>query len=94
MKMPKIQDVAKCQKYNDLLSNYYFQPVSTETTGMFGKSTAPFWAALQRNLLICLVTPGTNSGSTSACPWLWSEGTLPAYWPVCNFDLILAMPAY
>jgi len=33
--------------------------------------------------------PGTASGSTTGCPWLWS--TLPAYWPMCRFDLILAI---
>jgi len=27
---------------NDLLDNYYFQPVAIETTGVYGKSTAPF----------------------------------------------------
>ena len=32
----------KCRKYNDLLDNYYFQPVAIETTGVHGKSTAPF----------------------------------------------------
>ena len=46
-----------------------------------------FWVALQRNLLICLVIPG------SACPWLWSKGMLPAYWPVCKFYLILTIPS-
>jgi len=25
----------KCQKYNDLLDNYYFQPVAIETTGVW-----------------------------------------------------------
>jgi len=30
-----------CQKYSDLLDNYYFQPVAIETTGVYGKSTAP-----------------------------------------------------
>ena len=50
-----------------------------------------FWTVLQRNLLTCQVTPGSNSGSTSACPWLWSNGTLTAYWPVCKFDLILEL---
>ena len=44
---------------------------------------------LQRNLLMCLVIPGSPSGSTSVCPLLWSGETLPAYWPVCKFDLIL-----
>jgi len=34
--------------------------------------------------------PGSDSGCTSACPWLWSEGTVPVYWPVCKFDLIFA----
>ena len=48
-----------------------------------------FWVASQRNLLICLVTPGSTSGSTSTCPWLQSKETLPADWPVCKFDLIL-----
>ena len=47
-----------------------------------------FWVALQRNLLMCLATPGSASGSTSVCPWLWSGVMLPAYWPVCKFDLI------
>jgi len=50
-----------------------------------------FWVALQRNLLICLVTPGSASGSTSACPCLWSEETLPACWPVCKRDLTLSV---
>jgi len=26
-----------------LLVNYYFQPVAIETTGVYGKSTAPFF---------------------------------------------------
>jgi len=46
-------------------------------------------AVLQRNSLTCQVTPGAKR------KWLhqhlslatWSEGTLPAYWPVCKFDL-------
>jgi len=56
-----------------------------------GKSSAIFRAVLQRNLLICQVTQGA-SGCTSACPWLWSEGTVPVYWPVCKFDLIFCHP--
>ena len=48
-----------------------------------------FWVVLQRNLLMCLATPGNASGSTSVCPWLWSGEMLPAYWPVCEFDLTL-----
>jgi len=38
---------------------------------------------------MCLVTPGSANGSTSVCPWLWSGEMLPAYWPVCEFDLTL-----
>ena len=41
----------------------------------------------------CQVSPGSDSDSTSACPWWWSEGTLPAYWPVCKFDPILTIPS-
>jgi len=26
-------------------------------------------------------------------PWLWSEGMLQAFWPVCKFDLILTIPS-
>jgi len=36
-----------------------------------------------------LATTESASGSTSVCPWLWSGEMLPAYWPVCKFDLIL-----
>jgi len=35
-------EVAKCRKYHDLQSNYHFQPVAIETTGVYGKSTARF----------------------------------------------------
>ena len=48
----------------------------------------PFWVIFRRNLLMCLVTPGITSGSTSVCPWLWPREMLPTYWPVCKFDLI------
>ena len=34
-------EIAKCRKYNDLLDNYYFQPLAIETTGVYGKSTDP-----------------------------------------------------
>jgi len=61
-------------------------------TVLSGKSTAPFWWPCKETCL-CLVIPGSDSGSTSACPWLWSKGILPAYWPVCKFDLILAIPS-
>jgi len=50
---------------------------------------APFLSCLTKNLTF-QVTPGRDSGSTSACLWPWSEGTPLAYWLVCKFDLILA----
>ena len=40
----------KCRKYNDLLDNYYFQPVAIETTCVYGKSTAPFLSFLGKKL--------------------------------------------
>ena len=48
-----------------------------------------FWVVFRRNLLMCLATPGSTSGYTSVCPWLWPGEMLPAYWSVCKFDLIL-----
>ena len=86
-------ELANCQKCNDLLSNYHFQPAAIETTGVYGESTSPFLAALPRNLLIFLVNPMSDSVSTSVCPWLWPGGTLAAYWLACQFDLILAVPS-
>ena len=41
----------KCRKFNDLLDNYYFQPVAIETTGVYGKSTAPFLSCLAKKLV-------------------------------------------
>jgi len=41
----------KCREYNDLLDNYYFQPVAIETTGVYGKSTAPFLSCLAMKLV-------------------------------------------
>jgi len=40
----------KCQKYNDHLDSYYFQPVAIETTGVYGKSTALFLSCLAKKL--------------------------------------------
>ena len=42
---------------------------------------------VDKGLLMCLATSGSANGSTSICPWLWSGEMLPAYWPVCEFDL-------
>ena len=44
-------EVAKCQKYQDLQSNYHLQPVAIETTGVYGKSTAPFLSGLAKKLV-------------------------------------------
>jgi len=41
----------KCRKYNDLLDNYYFQPVAIETTGVYGKSTTPCLSCLTKKLV-------------------------------------------
>ena len=40
----------KWLKYNDLLDNYYFQPVAMDTTGLYGKSTSPFLSCLAKKL--------------------------------------------
>jgi len=56
-------EVAKCQKYNDLQSNYHFQPVAIETTGVYGKSTAPFSSGLTKKLV-------DVSGDPRECQWL------------------------
>jgi len=42
-----------------------------------------FWVVLRRNLLMCLATLGSASGSTSVCPWLWPGEMLPAYIGLC-----------
>jgi len=41
----------KWQKCNDLCDNYYFQPVATETAGMYGKPTAPSLSWLAKRLV-------------------------------------------
>jgi len=55
----------KCRKYNDLLDNYYFQPVAIETTGvLYGKSTAPFFLSCLAKKLVDI------SGHPSEGQWL------------------------
>ena len=63
---------------------------------MYGKSTRPFWAALQKKLLIRQWLQG--QGVTAAppvllvsCPWLWSM--LPTYQLVCKFFSYLSHPS-
>jgi len=41
----------KCRKYNGLLDNYYFQTVAIETTGAYGKSTAPVLSCLAKKFV-------------------------------------------
>ena len=56
-------ETAKCQKYHDLQSNYHLQPVAIETTGVCGKSTAPFLSGLAKKLV-------DVSGDPRECQWL------------------------
>jgi len=56
-------ETAKCQKYHDLQSNYHLQPVATGTTGVYGKSTAPFLSGLAKKLV-------DASGDPRECQWL------------------------
>ena len=56
-------EVAKCQKYHDLQSNHHLQPVAIETTGVYGKSTAPFLSGLAKKLV-------DVSGDPRECQWL------------------------
>jgi len=58
----------KCEKYNDLLDNYYFQPVAIETTVVYGKSTAPFLTCLAKKLVDISGDPRERQCSTS---WRW-----------------------
>ena len=78
----------KCWKYNDLLYNYYFQPVARETNGVYGKSTAPFLSCLAKNLVdisgdprerqwlhqrLSLSVVRGNTTSILACVQGWSD---------------------
>jgi len=47
------------------------------------------WQQQQGKLVDVSGDPGSASGSTSVCPCLGSGEMLPAYWPVCEFDLTL-----
>ena len=42
---------AKCQKYHDIQSNYHFQPLAIEITGVYSKSTAPVLSGLAKKLV-------------------------------------------
>jgi len=56
-------EAAKCQKYHDLQIKYHFQPVAIETTGVHGKSTAPFLGGLEKK-------PVDMSGDPRGRQWL------------------------
>ena len=43
-------EVPKCQKYNDFIDNYCFQPVAIETAGAYDKSAVPFLRCLAKQL--------------------------------------------
>jgi len=58
----KAQD-AKYQRLHDLQNIYYFQTVTIETTGVYGKSTAPFLSGLAKKLV-------DVSGDSRECQWL------------------------
>ena len=45
-------ETANCQKYNDLLKNYHFQPVAIETIHAYVKSTIPFLSNLAKKFLM------------------------------------------
>jgi len=81
----------KCQKYHDLQSNCHLQPVAIETTGVYGKSTAPFLSGLAKKLV-------DVSDDPRECQWLQQHLSLDVvredaasifYWPMCEFDLTL-----
>jgi len=62
-------EAAKCQKYDDLLNNYYFQPVATETTTVYEESTAPFLSSLTKKL-------ADMSGDPKECQWFYQHLSL------------------
>jgi len=61
-------EIAKCQKYHDLQSNYHFQPVEIETTGVYGKSTSPFFEWSCKETCWCVWPPqGAPPASVPGC---------------------------
>ena len=53
----------------------------------------PFLSGLAKKLVDVSGDPREHHcGSTNVFPWLGPGETLPAYWPVCRFDLILPFP--
>ena len=59
---------------------------------MYGKSTVPFLSGLAKKLVDVSGDPRECQWlhqRLSLTPWRWSGEVLPAYWPVCEFDLTL-----
>jgi len=53
----------KISYHHDLQSNYHFQPVAMRPLVCMASPLPLFWVVLRRNLLMCLATPGSASGS-------------------------------
>ena len=58
------------------LTIHFNQSQPKQLPGVYGETTAPFLSGFtrQRNMLVCLVAPGRDNVSISACPWLYSKG--------------------
>jgi len=68
---------------HDLQTNYYFQPVAIETTGVYSKSTAPFLSGLSKKLV-------DVSGDPREHQWLHQRLSLAVARPKGNAASILA----
>jgi len=83
-------------KYNDILDNYYFQPVAIKTTSVYGKSTAPFLSCLAKKLIDILGDPRERQWLHQRMSLAIVRGNTASifnmlYWPACKFDLIFAI---
>ena len=93
-------------KYHDLQSNYHFQPVAIETTGVYGKSTVPFLSGLSNKLVdvsgdprecqwlhqrLSLAVARGNAASILACVQVWSNFTCSF---LAAFNVLITITAY
>ena len=78
----------KCNDHD----NYCFQPVSIETAGVYGKLNALFLSCLAKKFVDMSGDPREWQWCHQRLSMAVVRGTLPAFWPVCKFDLILATP--
>jgi len=83
----------KCQKYNDILNNYYFQPVAIKTTCVYGKATAQFLSCFTKKLADI-----SGDGREREQHWLHQHLSMVTGKPdsilaclVWKFDLVLAI---